>query len=103
MELRIKITDAEFADIERRSKAAGFPSVSAYARNLLYPQHNYEQKWDEVKAYIDKLESGKPFYIRDALPNTPSLFGRWAYEQRAELGIEPIGKDRTGTNKWRKI
>jgi hypothetical protein len=42
MELRIKITDAEFADIESRSKAAGFPSVTAYCRNLLFPQHNYE-------------------------------------------------------------
>jgi hypothetical protein len=103
MELRIKITDAEFADIESRSKAAGFPSVTAYCRNLLFPQHNYEQKWSEVKAYINKLESGQVFYIRDALPNTPSLFGRWAYEQRAELGIELVGKDRTGTNQWRKI
>jgi hypothetical protein len=103
MELRLKITDAEFADIESRSNAAGFPSVSAYGRNLLFPQHNYEQKWVEVKAYISNLNSGDVFYIRDALPNTPSLFGRWAFEQRAELGIEPVGKDRKGTNQWRKI
>jgi hypothetical protein len=103
MELRIKITDTEFTDIKSRAKAAGFPSVSAYGRNLLFPQHNYEQKWTEIKAYISNLNSGEVFYIRDALPNSPALFGRWAFEQRNDLGIEPVGKDRRGTNQWRKI
>ncbi|MEK4251569.1 hypothetical protein [Paenibacillus sp. FSL W7-1287] len=103
MEIRIKISDAEFAEIESRSKAAGFPTVTAYGRSLLFPEQNYELKWAEVKAYISKLEPDEVFQIRDALPNPPSLFGKWAYDQRAELGIEPAGKDRQNTNKWRKI
>jgi len=103
MEIRIKINKTEYADIVARAEAAGFPSVNAYAREQLFPHHNYQQKWAEVKAYIGQLKSGDSFYIRDALPNTPSLFGRWAYEQQKELGIEPDGKDRTGTNRWRKL
>ncbi|MGU3473197.1 hypothetical protein ACLBWT_18875 [Paenibacillus sp. D51F] len=103
MELRIKLSDVEFADIESRSKAAGFPSVTAYGRNLLFPEHNYKQKWVMVKEYIRNLDSGAVFRIRDAFPNTPSLFGRWAFEQSADLGIEFVGKDRQGTNQWRKI
>jgi hypothetical protein len=102
MEIRIKITVAEFEDLQNRSTAAGFPSVNAYGRSLLFPQHDYEKKWAEVKAFIASCKAGEVFYIRDALPNTPSLFGRWAYEQQNDLGIEPDGKDRTGTNRWRK-
>jgi hypothetical protein len=63
--------------------AGSLPSLSPAAINL-----------DLVHILINKLESGQVFYIRDALPNTPSLFGRWAYEQRADLGIELVGKDR---------
>ena len=102
MEIRIKITDAEFADLENRTKAVGLPSVNAYAHNLLFPQHDYEKKWAEVKAYISKIDHYNPFYIRDALPNIPSAFGRYANEQQEDLGIEFAGKDRQGTNLWRK-
>lgn len=102
MEIRIKITDAEFEDLQIRSAAAGFPSVNAFGRSLLFPQHDYEKKWAEVKAFIASRKAGEVFYIRDALPNTPALFGRWTYEQQDDLGIAPDGKDRTGTNRWRK-
>ena len=103
VEIRIKISEDEYKDIVARSESAGFPSINAYARELLFPQHNYKHKWAEVKAYIDKLKPGDIFFIRDALPNTPALFGRWAFEQQKELGIESDGKDRTGTNRWRKL
>jgi len=103
MEIRIKINETEYADFVYRTEAAGFPSISAYARELLFPHHDYKQKWSEVKAYIDQLESGDIFFLREALPNTPSLFGRWVYEQQKELGLELDGKDRTGTNRWRKL
>ena len=102
MEIRIKISDAEYSELENRAKAAGLPSVNAYAHNLLFPQHDYERKWAEVKAYISKIKHDRPFYIRDALPNTPAAFGRYACNQQAELGIEFAGKDRQGTNLWRK-
>jgi hypothetical protein len=101
-EIRIKISDTEFADLKNRSNAASFNSVNTFVRNLLFPQQNYAQKWAELKAYIASLKSGDVFYVRDALPHTPALFGRWAYEQQKDLGIEPAGKDRTGTNQWRK-
>lgn len=103
MEIRIKINETEYADFVIRSEAAGFPSINAYARELLFPHHNYQQKWAEVKAYIGQLKSGDCFFMRETLPNTPSLFGKWAYEQQKELGIELVGKDRTGTNRWRKL
>lgn len=101
VEIRIKVTDTEFEDLQAR--AIGFPSAQSYARSLLFPQHDYARKWDEVKAFISlRTPDDAPFYIRDALPNAPSLFGRWAYEQQIDLGIEPAGKDRKGTNLWRK-
>ena len=102
MEIRIKTTNDEFDDLKIRSDAAGFPSVNAYVRSLIFPQNNYAKKWAEVKAFIDSRKPGETFYIRDALPNTPALFGRWAYEQQGDLCIEIDGKDRTGTNRWRK-
>ena len=102
MEIRIKVTNQEFADLEARSKGAGFPSVNAFARELMFPQHDYAIKWSEVKTYISNLKPGDTFYVNDALPNTPALFGRWVYEQQKDLGIELDCKDRKGTNRWRK-
>lgn len=101
-EIRIKLSNADFADLKNRSNAAGFNSVNTFVRNLLFPQQNYPQKQAELKAYIASLKSGDVFYVRDAVPNPPALLGRWAYEQQKNLGIELAGKDRTGTNQWRK-
>jgi hypothetical protein len=102
MELRVKLTLTEFKDLEKRAKGANAPSVPAFARSLLFPEHDYPSKWQEVTTYINSLSSGATFYVRDALPNTPPLIGRWVYERQQELGIELSSKDRKGTNIWRK-
>ena len=63
MEIRIKVTNQEFADLEARSKGAGFPSVNAFARELMFPQHDYAIKWSEVKTYISNLKPGDTFML----------------------------------------
>lgn len=103
MEIRIKLTKDEFENIEMRAKAAELPTVNAYARDLLFPTQNLAAKWKEIKSRIADLASEEEFYIKDFMPNAPSLLGRWAYEQQHELEIEFVEKDRTGTNIWRKL
>jgi hypothetical protein len=102
MELRIKITEIEFNDLQERTKAAGYPTVNAYHRSLLFPLHDHVAKWNEAKSKIVKLKSGDEFLLRDLLPNTPSNIGVWLFEQQSSLGIECIGKFR-GVNKFRKL
>ena len=102
MELRIRITDAEFSALEKRSIAAGYPTVNAYHRSLLFPMHDHTPKWNEVKAKIAELKAGDEFLLRDLLPNTPSNIGVWLWEQQANLGVECIGKFR-GVNRFRKL
>jgi hypothetical protein len=48
------------------------------------------------------LKTGDTFYVRDAHANPPPLLGRWVFEHQHELKIVLDGKDRTGTNRWRK-
>ena len=102
MEIRIKLTEQEFKDLSARSKTEGFPSVTVYARDLLFPTQGYKDLWKRLVAYINELEPQKTFYVRDAVPNAPALIGRWVFERQNDLGIDPDGTDRSGTNRWRK-
>lgn len=103
MEIRIKITKHEFDDLEMRRKAAGLPSVTAYARSLLFPQQKYQDLWKDFCEHVKNLKKGEVFYVRDILATPPALLGRWVFEAQEQLGIELDGKDRTGTNRWRKL
>lgn len=102
MEIRIKMSQVEYEDLENRAKAAKMPSINAFARDLLFPSQNYSGKWTELKSRIAELPSGEEFRVSRFIPNAPSLLGRWVYEHQDELGIEFLEK-RRGTNYWRKL
>lgn len=88
--------------MEKRASAEEFPSISGYARSLLFPIHNTNQRWRQLEAKIQSRTSTEPFYLRDILTNPPAIFGRYVYERQTCLGIELVGKDSSGTNQWRK-
>ena len=100
-ELRVRITQNELEELQERARGVGDPSITSFVRTLIFPEHDHQKKWQEVKSAIERLEPGATFLIRDLLPNTPPQLGIKAYRLRFDLKIYCIGKP-GGINKWRK-
>lgn len=102
-EARLRMTQSEWDELEKRSKSLGYFAVTDYIRSLAFPAKvDYAKKWQEVVAAIGALPSDTEFRLRDLIACPPARFGVYLHEQAGQLGITKIERDREGVWKWRK-
>ncbi len=91
MSFRIQFTinDNEKAKLEQECIEEGCPNISELCKlRALKGKSTYAELYKEMVSKIEKLPTGKVFFLRDLISTPPTLLGRWLYDN-VENGVIP--------------
>ena len=103
MRVQFSVNDDEWEKLRDFARAAGYPDVPSYCKDVSLQDRTFEGLWKKVTEAISEMEAGRVFPLRELVPSPPSNLGRKLYEHQEELGIAIQGKDNGGSNIFRKL
>lgn len=79
--VQFTITDKEYQHLMLEMEYEGFPNISELCKSrALGEKTNLAELYKTMESKIQKLPSGREFYLRDIIGNPPALLGRWLFE-----------------------